>query len=112
MALPEIPATWVAVIGTCFGGLGLKFADWLLNRSKNEEDAATSFRKELREEIATLRAELGRVSKEVDEWREKYYDVLEELIASKAKLIDNGHYEEVLQVSQGRRTTKKVTKND
>ena len=83
----------IALIGTIFGGAGLKVIEALLNRSKNkmderksEADIATGMREELRKEVASLKDELRRVEGELDTWRQKYYDLLEQFIQVKNSL--------------------------
>jgi len=66
----------VALFGAIFGGAGLKIIEQILSRNKVKLDAASEFRKELREDIQALREELRRVEAELDSWREKYYQLL------------------------------------
>lgn len=89
----ELNSAIIALIGTIFGGAGLKAIEAFLNRSKNqiekekaEADMAKSMREELRTEINTLKSELRTVEKELDEWRQKYYDLLDEFIKVKHSL--------------------------
>ena len=76
----------IALIGTIFGGVGLKFLESFINRSKAKDDTATQIRKELRDEIRDMRAELNRLESDVDEWKGKYYTLLEQFIKVKAEL--------------------------
>jgi len=77
---PEVIAAVVAL----FSGLSLKSIQHWLGRSKEREDTATEFRKELREEVKNLRGELKGVEDELDEWRTKYFALIEE--CNKVKL--------------------------
>lgn len=75
--MPEISQAWLALIGALLGGSGLKFIEHWLGRSKTKDDTATSMRTELREDLKATRLELDKAEEEVDEWRGKYYLVVE-----------------------------------
>lgn len=68
----------VALIGTVFGGAGLKGIESLLNRSKTQNDVAAQIRTELRTDVQALRTELERQEKELDIWKAKYYELLDQ----------------------------------
>lgn len=82
--MPEISQAWLALIGALLGGSGLKFIEHWLSRPKVKEDVASSFRNELREEVKNLREELRKTETELDEWRAKYYALMDEF--SRAKI--------------------------
>lgn len=82
--MPEISQAWLALVGALLGGSGLKFIEHWLSRPKVKEDVASSFRNELREEVKNLRDELRKTEKELDEWRSKYYALMDEF--SRAKI--------------------------
>lgn len=84
--MPEINQAWLALIGALLGGSGLKVIEHWLNRSKIKEDAATQMRTELRDEIKNLREELRSVEDELDKWRGKYYELMDEFMKAKADL--------------------------
>lgn len=72
---------FVALMGTLFGGAGLKIIEQQLGRAKARAADALSMREELRKEIEGLRAQLDKSAAEelrleglVDEWKEKYWD--------------------------------------
>lgn len=77
-AIAQVPPAYLALVGAVFGGVGLKALEHYLTRPKIKEDAASEFRRELREEITTLRTELRRTEEDLEQWRTKYY-VLREL---------------------------------
>ena len=77
--MPEFSQAWLALIGAILGGSGLKFIEHYLSRPKIKEDTAAAFRKELREEMAILRAELKSSEADVDKWRDSTYALREEL---------------------------------
>ncbi len=82
--MPDIPQAWLALIGALLGGSGLKFIEHYLSKPKIKEDTATQFRNELREEMKTLKEELREAEKGLDEWKIKYFTLLEEF--SRAKI--------------------------
>lgn len=75
--MSESNQAWLALAGALLGGSGLKFIEHLLNRGKTKDDSATAMRAELREDLKVTREELDRVENEVDEWRGKYYLLVE-----------------------------------
>jgi hypothetical protein len=77
---------WLALVGTVFGGAGLKIVEAWAGRRKSRDDLAASLRTELRVEVSELRLEVHRLMEEnreleaaLDEWREKYFNVLAQL---------------------------------
>lgn len=82
--MPEISQAWLALIGAILGGSGLKFIEHYLSRPKIKDDSATAFRNELRQEMISLRTELRAAETDLDMWKAKYYDILEQL--SKARI--------------------------
>lgn len=88
--LGGISQAWLALIGALLGGSGLKVIEHWLNKSKVKDDSATSFRKELREEVTSLREELRKAEKELDEWRDKYYALVDEYSRFKQQAFADG----------------------
>jgi hypothetical protein len=89
----ELSPTTTAIISALLTGGGLKFIDYWLGRAKVKDDSATTFRKELREEVANLRAQIVAAEVKVQaaeqkegEWREKYFECLEDSVQIKAEL--------------------------
>ncbi len=87
---------FLALIGTIFGSAGLKVIEHWLSRAKAKEDSAKLLREELRSEIDRkskdyaaeldrLRGELAATEKELDNWRDKYYALIEEHIKMKTE---------------------------
>lgn len=89
--MPEISQAWLALIGAILGGSGLKFVEHWLSRPKVRDDSATAFRNELREEMKTIREELRKAENELDEWRDKYYLLLEQFSRAKIERDDALH---------------------
>lgn len=77
----------LALLGTIFGGAGLKIIESFLNRNKIKVDVATQIREELRTEVTTLRTELKHVEDELDEWKGKYYSLLDEFAKFKQEVM-------------------------
>jgi cell division protein FtsB len=78
-------AGFVALVGTIFGGAGLKIIESWLGRAKERSDQGAEIREELRKEIEGLRNQLDKASAEeqrleaqVEQWREKYWSLREE----------------------------------
>jgi hypothetical protein len=69
----------LALIGTVFGGVGLKLIEQLLGRNKRRDDLAASLRTELRTDLTGLRADNDRLERDVDEWRDKYYRLVAQM---------------------------------
>ena len=75
----------IALIGTVFGGAGLEIIRRILAKSKEKEDSATALRNELRTELTSLKAEMTAVEKDLDMWRQKYYELFEKYIQIKVQ---------------------------
>lgn len=69
---------FLALIGTIFGGAGLKIVEGMLNKSKTQSDVAAQIRTELRTDVQALRDEIRKVETELDMWKAKYYDLLDQ----------------------------------
>lgn len=76
---------FIALVGTIFGGAGLKIIESWLGKAKERATEAANIRNELRTEIDSLRKQLERADAEekrleglVEDWRAKYYDLRDE----------------------------------
>lgn len=85
----------IALVGTIFGGVGLKVTERWLNRAKEKNDTAKEIRDELRTdmaayraEILTLKAEVDKVEAEVVSWQEKYFELRDKYSTLKALYED------------------------
>lgn len=81
---------WLALIATLMGASGLKVVEYFLSRSQRKTEIDSQLRNELRqdvdslrEEIVNLRAEVERAQAATDQWRERYFGILQ-------KLYENG----------------------
>lgn len=72
----ELSSGQIAAISGLLIGIGLRIVEKFLNKGKDNLEEHVALRKELREELDTVKEELYGLRKEVDEWREKYYDQL------------------------------------
>lgn len=75
----------IAFFGTVFGGAGLEFIRRMLAKSKEKEDSATALRNELRTELTSLKTEMITVEKDLDMWRQKYYELFEKYVLIKVQ---------------------------
>lgn len=78
-------AGFIALLGTIFGGAGLKIIESWLGRAKERATTEQTMREELRKEIDNLRVQLEKAVIEeqrlealIEEWRSKYYDLRDE----------------------------------
>lgn len=76
---------FVALLGTIFGGAGLKVIESWLGKAKERAAENATIRDELRKDIDNLRAQLATADEEekrleglIEEWRGKYYDLRDE----------------------------------
>jgi predicted nuclease with TOPRIM domain len=75
---PAEIAAIVGVVGAIVGGVGGKAFDNYMEKRKMGMDLASQIRSEQRAEVLTLRSELDDTEENLDEWREKYYELKEE----------------------------------
>lgn len=68
----------LALVGTVFGGVGLKAVESILARGKTKSDTAAEIRNELRTDVAALRNEMKDLEVQLDEWKAKYYALLDQ----------------------------------
>ena len=62
------------------GAAAMKLLDHWFGRKSKQIDELTQFRRDLLEQIEKLQDRVTEVEREVDEWRTKYYSLLEESI--------------------------------
>lgn len=66
---------WIALIGTIFGGAGLKATETWLGKNRVRVDDAARIRDELRLEITANREEIKQLETDVNKWRDEYYNL-------------------------------------
>jgi chromosome segregation ATPase len=69
---------FIALMGTLFGGAGLKIVENWLNKAKNRAAEEAAAREEFKDEIEALKLEIIRINTLLDEWKTKYYEVREQ----------------------------------
>ena len=87
----ELNSAIYGTIGALLAGSVIKLANKLLDRKKENLEEHLLLRKELREELDTVKEELYELQKALDEWKEKYYHQVEltnELKLEVQKLTD------------------------
>lgn len=67
---------YTAIAGFIVGGI-IKAFNKVLNKDADELDTHVALRKELREELDTVKLEVQQLQEELDEWRERYYAQVE-----------------------------------
>lgn len=82
----EVTPGLIALIGTIFGGAGLKIIESWLSKSARKTDDAKEIRDELRLTITELRTEISELEKAVDRWRTDYYAMRDEKIKLETRL--------------------------
>jgi predicted nucleic acid-binding Zn-ribbon protein len=84
--MADISPAWIALIGTVFGGVGLKLTEAWLSRSTKRDDTAHQLREELRTQVMDLRTEITRLQTEADLWQAKYYDLRDQFTTKQTEL--------------------------
>lgn len=76
------------VIVPAGASIAVVFLGHALSKAKRNEDSNLQLRTELREEVRTLRGELRTVEDELDKWRGKYYELMDEFMKAKFDLAE------------------------
>lgn len=84
--LNEIDGAWLALIGTLFGGAGLKLIEAYLGRGS----AKSTIRRDLVEEVGKMQERMDRVEEEVTFWRSRFYEEQEYGAKLRIMLIQEG----------------------
>jgi uncharacterized protein YlxW (UPF0749 family) len=91
----EFNSAIIAALGALVFGAMMKIVSSFTDKRKDALTEHLELRKELREELDTVKEEISILQKELDEWREKYYHQLEittilqaELAALRLELSD------------------------
>jgi hypothetical protein len=78
--------TVIALVGTVFGGVGLKIVEYWLGKNRVRVDDATKIREELRADMAAQKAEIAQLEASLDKWKEQYYALFEKYIKLQTEL--------------------------
>jgi uncharacterized membrane-anchored protein YhcB (DUF1043 family) len=81
-----VPATYATIAGLVVG-IFVKVMGSILDKRKNALDEHLALRKELREELDSVKEELQDLRLELDEWRNKYYMQVELTNALKVDIL-------------------------
>ncbi len=81
--------TVIALIGSAFGAVALKVTEHFLSREETESNEGNRLRDELRLQIADQRADIERLEKEVDKWKEMYFDLRQKHLDAQSELLLN-----------------------
>lgn len=82
----EFNSAIIAALGALVFGALMKFVSKLTDKRKDTLNEHLELRRELREELDAVKAEISTLQKELDEWREKYYHQVEVTTLLQAEL--------------------------
>lgn len=82
----EFNSAIIAALGALVFGALMKFVSKLTDKRKDTLNEHLELRRELREELDAVKAEINILQKELDEWREKYYHQVEVTTLLQAEL--------------------------
>lgn len=84
--MPSLDPAWIALIGTIFGGVGLKMAEHWLGKNKIKTDDAAKIRDELRLQITAQKEEIKDLEDQVEKWRSDYYALRDKYVQLQTEL--------------------------
>lgn len=84
--MASLDPAWIALIGTIFGGAGLKIAEHWLGKNRIKIDDASKIRDELRLEIAAQKEEIKDLEVQVEKWRNDYYALRDKYVELQTEL--------------------------
>ena len=84
MAIDALTETTTAIIAALFGGAGVKILDKVLSNRSQYLQETERLRTELRQDVERLSEELVAQKEEADEWRKKYWELVESTVQLKA----------------------------
>jgi uncharacterized coiled-coil DUF342 family protein len=82
----EFNSAIIAALGALVFGAIMKIVSSFADKRKDALTEHLELRRELREELDTVKEEISTLQKELDEWREKYYHQLEVTTLLQAEL--------------------------
>ena len=89
--ISNIPQAWLALIAALLGGTGLKVVEHVLNKANDQEVSERQMRNEIRSDLVACREETIRLKAEVDRWRDRYYEQIEDSLG-----LDSGSMKHTL----------------
>ena len=76
----------IALLAAALSGMGTAIIAGLIENKKERARKREREQDQLKIEIKDLKIELYRLEKELTEWKDKYYDAIQELIGLKSEL--------------------------
>lgn len=84
MPIEAISDTTTAIIAALFGGAGVKLLEKILSSRSNYLAETERLRNELRHDVERLSEEVVAQKEESDDWRKKYWELVESTVQLKA----------------------------
>ena len=92
--MADLTPVVIALVGTIFGGAGLKATEYWLTSASRKNEGEFKLRDELRlqiadlkEELARQRTEIDKTEAEMDSWRDKYWQLREQYAELQTELL-------------------------
>jgi peptidoglycan hydrolase CwlO-like protein len=82
----DYPAVVIAVLAAILSGMGTAVIAGLRDNRKEKIRKAERDQDHLKLEVKDLKIELYKIERELTEWKDKYYNTIQELIAVKSEL--------------------------
>ena len=93
----DYAAVTIAILAAILSGMGTAIIAGLRDNKKEKIRRAERDQDHLKLEVKDLKIELYKIEKELNEWKDKYYTAIQELIGIKAELeatmIELAHFE-------------------
>lgn len=80
---------WMPLLIAVFGGAGVKIISVFVSKSGKKIDMEAEIRKELRDVVKAQDDKIQELNNEVDVWKQKYYEVLNQLVGMERLKIEN-----------------------
>ena len=91
----NVSPAWLALLGTLFGGVGLKVVEAYLNKPSRRDSTPAELREELRTQIEGLKTDVNsyrtiidNTEKEMLEWQGKYWTLVAEHSKQQRMMLD------------------------
>ena len=93
----DYAAVTIAILAAILSGMGTAIIAGLRDNKKEKIRRAERDQDHLKLEVKDLKIELYKIEKELSEWKDKYYNAIQELIEIKAELeatlIELAHFD-------------------
>ena len=84
----DYTAVVIAILAAILSGMGTAMVAGFRDNKKEKIRRAERDQDHLKLEVKDLKIELYKIERELTEWKDKYYEAIQELIAVKAELED------------------------